>query len=371
VTSDITVDALTAAAGSPELADIATPFLVVDLDAMERNVERMAAFFRGRRANLRPHVKHHKCSEIARLQMNAGAAGLTCATTDEVRAMADAGIGDLLLANVVTDRRRLRSLASDARRATVTVAADSVKSVQMLSEAARSEQAEVGVVVDFDIGLHRNGVATVEEALQLADLVRAMPALTFEGVMAYEGHLVAVEDREARATAVAAAFEPVATLVRELEANGFDVTMVTGGAASTYESVGQLPFMTDVQAGSYVLMDASYARLVPEFEIALAVVATVTTARAGRPVVVDAGSKRLATDWGTPVLHGFESEHVATSEEHNRFWVHEPRLPAVGERVAVVPGHSCPTVSMHRRLFGCREGRLERLLDIDARDPLA
>jgi D-serine deaminase-like pyridoxal phosphate-dependent protein len=338
---------------------------------MERNLERMAGFFRTRQANLRPHVKHHKCSEIAKRQIEAGASGLTCATTDEVRAMAEAGIDDLLLANVVTDWPRLAALATTAKRATVIVAADSLESARMLSEAALRERAELGVVVDFDIGLHRNGVATIEEALLLAKAITTLPGLAFKGVMAYEGHLVALEDREARSKAVFSAFEPVSTLVRELKANGLEVTMVTGGSASTYEAASQLPFMTDVQAGSYVHMDATYASLLPEFELALAVVSTVATARRGRPVVLDAGSKRLATDWGTPSLIGFDSHHFATSEEHNRFRINGPRLPVVGERVAVVPAHSCPTVSMYRRAFGCREGRLECVLEIDARDPLA
>ena len=362
---------LVKAARSPDLADTATPFLVVDLDAMERNVERMAAFFRPRQVNLRPHVKHHKCSQIAKRQIEAGASGLTCATTDEVRAMAEAGIDDLLLANVVTDRPRLAALAAVAKRATVTIAADSLESVRMISEAAQREGAELGVIVDFDIGLHRNGVATIEEALLLAKEIATLPGLAFKGVMAYEGHLVALEDRDARSKAVFSAFEPVSTLVRALKANRLEVPMVTGGSASTYEAVSQLPFMTDVQAGSYVFMDATYASLLPEFELALAVVSTVATARRGRPVVLDAGSKRLATDWGTPSLLGFDSQHFATSEEHNRFHIDGPCLPVVGERVAVVPAHSCPTVSMYRNAFGCREGQLECVLEIDARDPLA
>jgi D-serine deaminase-like pyridoxal phosphate-dependent protein len=118
-------------------------------------------------------------------------------------------------------------------------------------------------------------------------------------------------------------------------------------------------------------MDAAYAQLVPEFEPALAVIATVATSRPGRPLVVDAGSKRIGSEAGRPVLAGFPAAHQVTSEEHNRFVVEGPRMPGVGDRVAIVPGHTCSTVSLYRTLIGCRGGRSERLLQIDGRDPLA
>jgi D-serine deaminase-like pyridoxal phosphate-dependent protein len=126
--------------------------------------------------------------------------------------------------------------------------------------------------------------------------------------------------------------------------------------------------MTDVQAGSYVLMDAMYVQLVPEFEPALAVVSTVATARPGRPVVLDAGAKHMATDLGQPALAGYDALWYANSEEHCGFVVSGPSLPAVGERVPVIPGHACSTIAMHGTIVGCRSGRAERMLAIDGRD---
>lgn len=363
--------ALAALAASLEMPGQATPFAVVDLDIMERNLDRMARYFRDRPANLRPHFKHHKCTEIARMQIDAGAVGITCQTSDEVAAAVRAGIADVLMANVVADPARLASLARSAGLGRVTIAVDSSAAAEMASAAARGEGTTLDVVIEYDIGMHRSGVESIPEALALADRIDSLGGLEFRGVMAYEGHLVKTADRSARTAAVLEAFAPMPALLAELGDHGHEVSMFTGGASSTYDVSGNLPFMTDLEAGSYVLMDAAYVQLVPEFEPALAVVATVATSRPGRPLVVDAGAKRIGSDVGTPVLAGFPATHQSTSEEHNRFVLDGPGMPGVGDHVAVVPGHTCSTVALYRTLVGCRGGAFERLLEIDGRDPLA
>jgi 3-hydroxy-D-aspartate aldolase len=354
-----------------ELPELPTPFLVVDLDVMERNIERMATYFGRSGSRLRPHMKHHKCTEISRLQLKAGCAGITCATSDEISAAVRSGIDDILLANVLTDRNRLASVADSATRAKVTIAADSAHAAQLASAAATDHHAHLGVVVEVDIGMHRSGVSSAGEAVELAQYVASLPGLSFRGIMAYEGGLVEIADRAARSAAVHAAFEPISGLLEQLTRAGLDVEMVTGGATSTYDVAYELAYLTDVQAGSYVFMDAAYAKLIPEFEVALAAIATVATSRPGRPVVLDVGSKRISTDWGTPVLAGFHARHYANSEEHNRFMVDGPRMPEIGERVAVVPGHSSSTVSLYQHLIGCRNNRFERILKVDGRDTIA
>jgi D-serine deaminase-like pyridoxal phosphate-dependent protein len=363
--------ALAALAASLEMPGQATPFAVVDLDIMERNLDRMARYFRDRPANLRPHFKHHKCTEIARMQIDAGAVGITCQTSDEVAAAVRAGIADVLMANVVADPARLASLARSAGLGRVTVAVDSGAAAGMASAAALHAGTELSVVIEYDIGMHRSGVESTAEALVLADQIASLRGLAFRGVMAYEGHLVKTADRAARTACVLHAFAPMPALLAALRDHGHEVAMFTGGASSTYDASGNLPFMTDVEAGSYVLMDAAYVLLVPEFEPALAVIGTVATSRPGRPLVVDVGSKRIGSDAGTPVLAGFPATHQATSEEHNRFVVEGPGMPGVGDHVAVVPGHACSTVPLYRTLVGCRNGTFERLLEIDGRDPLA
>ncbi len=364
-------DHLAGLAHVAELRSESTPFLVIDLGAMETNLQRMAAYFADRPARLRPHVKHHKCSDIARLQVEAGAVGVTCSTTDEVLAMISGGLQDVLLANVVVDQNRLAVLAAAAARATVTVAIDSDEAAELLSRAAVRANSRIGFVVDMDIGMGRNGVATVKDGVRISEAAARMPGLVFRGVMGYEGHIVAISDRDERARAVTQAFRPVGELVGELTRRGLNVQIVTGGATATYDTTGNLSYMTDLQCGSYVLMDATYVELAPEFEPALAAIATVCTAGRGRDIVVNIGAKRLATDWGRPVLVGYDAQHKSTSEEHNQFTPQSGPIPVVGERVAVVPAHSCSTMAAYSRVFGVRDGTLETVFNLDGRDPLS
>ena len=370
-TDEIGPAALQAIPNARNTAGMPTPYLAIDVEVMARNLQRMHSFFRGRKSRLRPHVKTHKCSTIARTQIASGATGLTCSTTDEVAAMSSAGIRDLLLANVVTDRVRLQRLANVARDAEVTVAVDSTESAGLLSEAAKRSGASIGVVIDCDIGMGRNGVSAVDEALHLANVAEELPALSVRGVMAYEGHLVGIADREERARAAVGAFALAREVFDQLRSAGFAVSIFTGGATATYDSSGIDPHMTDVQAGTYPLMDNTYAGLTPEFEPAAAVITTVLTVRSLGRLVLNVGSKRISTDVGIPRLVGYPAIFGYVAEEHTVFTLTSRSCPAVGELVAVVPGHICTTMAMHRRVPGYRDGVLETIFEIDARDPLA
>jgi D-serine deaminase-like pyridoxal phosphate-dependent protein len=356
---------------SARLNEVPTPFLVVDQPTLERNLAAMQNAFGGRSASLRPHVKTHKCTAIARLQVAAGAVGVTCSTTDEVAAMAAAGIGDVLLGNVVTDRQRLRSLAASATVARVAVAVDSEEAVSLLAAAAAAVGALVGAVVEIDIGMARNGVASVADGIALAETIAATPALELRGVMAYEGHLVDTADRAERGELAVRAFEPALELLHELRARGLEAPILTGGATATHDSTGALPEMTDVQAGTYALMDATYRKLAPEFEPAAVVVATVLTSRADGPLVLNLGQKRLGSDWGHPEIVGYEARHLYTAEEHCVFQHAGGPRPRVGERVALLPPHICTTMGLYREAFAWRDGEVADGFAIDARDPLA
>jgi D-serine deaminase-like pyridoxal phosphate-dependent protein len=367
----IAAASLESMAQTPDAVAVPTPYLAVDLDTMERNIERMQRFYDGKPANIRPHAKTHKCTEIARAQLDAGAVGITCSTTDEVAAMTAAGIPDVLLANVVLDRNRLRSLAQSALRTRVTCAVDSSEAVSRLAAAAREAGARIGVVVDCDVCMGRNGVHDVEVGVAVASQAADEPGLELRGVMAYEGSLLAIEDREERGRAVVDAFTLPVTLLHELRRLGHEAPILTGGATGTYDSTGLLPDMTDVQAGTYVLMDATYGRRTPEFECAIALVATVSTVRRGGRIVVDAGAKRLAAELGHPLLLGYDAEHAGTAEEHTIFQSTGGAVPAAGTRVAVVPAHVCTTMSMYGSARGYRNGAFDHALVIDGRDPLA
>jgi D-serine deaminase-like pyridoxal phosphate-dependent protein len=351
------------------LADLPTPFLAIDLDTLEENLEAMQRFSDARPGGLAPHVKSHKCSAIARRQLVGGAAGLTCATTDEVAAMAGAGLEPIVLASVVTDAVRVRQLAETAETARIVAAVDSPEGAALVAAAARARGVELETVIECDIGMGRNGVSDLDEGLRLAGAIERLEGVRLSGVMAYEGHLVDVADRAERARRSLDAMQWPLELLRELRRTGFEAPIFTGGSTSTHDSTGALPELTHLQAGTYALMDPVYRRLTPEFDPALAIVASVLT-RKGERLVLDFGAKRSGGDWGRPELVGAEADHLYTAEEHTVFRLNGSSGIQVGERVAVLPPHSCTTMNLYSRAFGCRRGRLDEILEIDGRDPM-
>lgn len=314
-----------------EVHDLSTPALLADAEVLERNLAAMAGALPGPR--LRPHVKAHKCTSLARLQARHGHAAFTCATVREMEGMAAAGLGDdLLLANEVLDCRPLGRLArrGDAR---VTVAVDSEATVDAAAEGGVRE-----VLVDVDVGLPRCGCAP-EDAGLVADVARAR-GLEVRGVMGYEGHVVGVEDRETRA---AMTEECMGRLLGAHGAVGGEV--VSAGGTGTY-AVNR--WATEIQAGSYVLMDTAYAALgdLP-FEIGLSVLATVI--HVGESwAVADAGLKALAMDHGDPPIPGAEVWFY--SDEHVTFGPGELAGLGVGDRVRILPAHIDPTIAEHEVL---------------------
>lgn len=306
-----------------KLGDLATPALVLDADVFDRNIAIMAAALPGER--LRPHVKAHKCTEIGRRQHAAGHALFCCATVLEMVGMAEAGLGeDLLLANETLDASRLSSL--DAR---ITVAVDSEETIAAATKAGIRE-----VLIDVNVGLPRCGCAP-EDAGRLADLARRN-GLEVRGVMGYEGHVVGNPDRAAR---VAACEQSMALLLQSHRQVGGD--LVSGGGTGTYDCN---TWATEIQAGSYCLMDTSYSKLDLPFEQAFFVWSTVISVGANY-AVLDSGLKSLGMDHGNPSI-----ENAAVwfcSDEHITF---APESPVrVGDRVKVVPAHVDPTIAYHER----------------------
>ncbi|HXQ61310.1 MAG TPA: alanine racemase [Acidimicrobiales bacterium] len=308
--------------------DLTTPALVVDASLLEGNLATMAAALPGPR--LRPHVKAHKCTALARRQVAHGHGGFTCATISEMEGMARAGLGaDLLLANEVADARRLgRLVASGAR---VTLAVDSPETI-----AAAAAGGVVEVVIDVNVGLPRCGCAPAD-AGRLAETARDQ-GLEVRGVMGYEGHIVGVADRAERTELIAPAME--ALLAAHGDVGG---DLVTAGGTGTYDIN---PWATEIQAGSYALMDTAYARLGLPFGQALHVEATVISVSAGW-AVADCGLKALALDHGNPAIEG--SEVWFCSDEHVTFA--PGRTVKVGDRILVTPAHVDPTVAKHERIF--------------------
>jgi D-serine deaminase-like pyridoxal phosphate-dependent protein len=309
--------------------DLATPALVLDATAFEHNLATMAAALPGPR--LRPHVKAHKSTVIAAAQARHGHRTFTCATSREVVGMAAAGLGDdLLLANELLDPERLGAMAAVQERARVTVAVDSEATIAAAAEAGLRE-----VLVDVNVGLPRCGCAP-EDAGGLADSARRA-GLTVRGVMGYEGHLMMVTDPTEKREKVDAAVE---LLLTAHEAVGGDV--ISSGGTGTYDLHDNV---TEVQAGSYALMDTQYATLGQPFRLALAVLGSVISV-SPQWAVLDVGLKAVAMDHGNPTID--DAQVWFCSDEHLTYSVNDGTAPPrLGDRVRVWPAHIDPTMAKH------------------------
>ncbi|MCU1498253.1 MAG: hypothetical protein JWM47_2206 [Acidimicrobiales bacterium] len=328
--------------------DLPTPSLLVDADAFAANVATMAAARPG--AALRPHVKAFKSTALARELMAAGHRTFCAATTREVLGLAAAGLGDdVLLANEVVDPVRLRAMATCGAR--VTVAVDSDATVDAAASAGLRE-----VLVDVDVGCYRCGCPP-DDAGRLADRARAA-GLEVRGVMGYEGHLM-MEPGETRADRVA---EAMALLVGAAAEVGGDV--ISGGGTGTCR---ENTWVTELQAGSYTLMDAAYAGTDLPFRPALHLWLTVVSVNPGGWAVADGGLKALGMDHGDPTLEGYRVLYC--SDEHLTFLpIEGGGLPAVGDRVRVVPAHVDPTVAYHERLYVVQDDEVVDTWPVDLRN---
>ncbi len=345
------------------LEAVDTPALLVDLDAFERNLERMAAFVRSAGVRLRPHAKTHKSPVIALKQMALGAVGVCCQKVSEAEAMVDGGVGDVLVSNEVAGAGKLDRLAALAARARVGVCTDDADNVAELEAAAAKAGTCLDVLVEIDVGGRRCGVAPGEPAARLARLVAGSPHLRFAGLQAYHGSAQHLREAAERKAQIAAAVECVKATLRALKGAGLDAANVTGAGTGTYENEAASGVYTELQAGSYVFMDADYGRNkradgrpFDTFEQALFVCATVMSTPIPDRAVVDAGHKALSVDSGMPLPWQMPgANYHRPSDEHGILDVtacnHRPRR---GDKVLIVPGHCDPTVNLHDWYVGVR-----------------
>ncbi len=313
-----------------DIDELQTPALLVDRSLLQANLDAMSAALPGSR--LRPHIKAHKTTELARAQAANGHHNFTCATIREMEGMAKAELGtDLLLANEVLDTRRLGALAEAGAR--ITVAVDSPQTVAAAADGGVTE-----VLVDVNIGLPRCGCPPAE-AGRIADLARSL-GLDVRGVMGYEGHLMMVspESDKARMTEEAMAL----LLAASADVGG---ELISAGGTGTYAIN---TWATEIQAGSYALMDTAYATLGFPFEHALSVLATVVSVSAGW-AVADVGLKSLGMDHGNPTIP--DAAVWFCSDEHTTFAPDAGTVVKVGDRVRVLPAHIDPTVAMHDAMY--------------------
>lgn len=363
--------------GDP-VAAIESPALVIDLDALERNIARMAAFASARGMRLRPHAKTHKSAQIARLQIAAGAAGICVQKTSEAEALADQGIADIFISNEVLALDRLARVAALARRVRLAIAVDSPLGIDRLTRAAQAAGSTIDVFVEVDVGQGRCGVAPAA-AGGLARLVASHAGLRFAGLQAYHGgaqHIRASAEREAAIRRAAGAAAAARAAVTSL---GIACPLVTGAGTGSFAFEAASGVYGELQAGSYVFLDRDYADNepapdAPAFEHALFVLSRVVS-RGVAHVVVDAGHKSHAIDSGPPAVWRRELDFVNGGDEHGILHAREgssvDALPALDELVWLVPGHCDPTVNLHDHYVGVRggieRGVVEAIWPVDAR----
>ena len=355
--------------GTPK-EELDTPCYVIDLDVMERNIEEMAAYFRGRPAELRPHMKHHKTPEIAHKQIAAGAIGVCCQKLGEAEAMADGGVDNILITYEIIGPAKIRRLMNLARRVNLMVTVDDLGNAQDLSDAAQAAGLSLGILVDINCGQNRCGVDPGQPGVDIARGVSRAPGLELRGLCGYEGHLQAVADLEERTTKAREAMARVLETAEAIRREGMAVDIVSAGGTGTYNITGDYPGVTEVQAGSYVLMDAAYRKVLQDFDLAGTILASVISRGAADRAVLDCGMKALSSDQWPPLVLGLPGVEVSgISDEHLsvRLTDSDSRQLRPGDQVELVPGHNDTTVHLHSHLFAMRGEQLETVWEVAGR----
>ena len=352
--------------------ELDTPSVIVDLDVLERNIVEMAAVARAVGVNLRPHIKTHKTPQIARMQLDAGAIGVTCAKLGEAEALADAGITDIFICYPLVTERKARRLAALARRGVaVSTIVDSPEGVAALASVFMDEPAPLDVLVKVDTGLHRVGVQPGVPTVELAYKVAETPGLRFGGICMHEGQTYACPDPEERAEVGRAAARTLVATAHALEAAGIPAARVSSGSTPGGPAAASVPGITEMRPGNYAFYDAMQVGLgvVPAKRCALRVLATVVSHAARDRAVMDAGSKTLTSDKG---VHGMTSsgghgivvgkddlQIAGLSEEHG--WLKlDPHGSdvTIGETIEIIPVHSCPVANLVDELVIVRGGAI-------------
>ncbi len=355
------------------IEEVDTPALVVDLPAYERNLARLAERVAERGVRIRPHSKTHKSPAIAREQMDRGAVGVCCQKVGEAEVMVEGGVRDVLVSNQVVGGRKIARLAALARHARVSVCVDDAGNLAEIAAAAVAFGSEIGVLVEIDVGMARCGVPPGEAAVRLAEAVDGAAAgLRFAGLQAYHGGAQHIRDRAERRAAVMDAAALTRSTIDALARVGLACETIAGGGTGTLEFDLEAGVLNELQAGSYIFMDADYAGVLDSFEHSLFVRATVMSAPTPTRRVTDAGLKALAFDSGPPLVHGIDgASYVGPSDEHGTLTIGNSVELGLGDAVMLIPGHCDPTVNLYDWYVGFRDGVVERVWPVAARGRLS
>lgn len=357
------------AAVGQRLDEVDTPALVLDLDAFEANLAALNQAVGGR-VRVRAHAKTHKCPEIAKRQVAAGAVGVCCQKVSEAEALVEGGVQDVLVSNEIVGAPKIARLVELSKRARVGVCVDNVANIRDL----RNSKATLDVYIELEVGMNRCGIAPGQPALNLVQEILKTSNLRFAGIHAYHGraqHVRSMADRKASIDSAAAAVRLTKNLLKE---NDIDCPIVTGAGSGTFMFEIESDAWDEIQPGSYVFMDVDYARNewaapLPRFRHALFVLATVMSRPRPGVAIVDAGLKASSVDSGMPgVWQRPGLAYTRASDEHG--WVEGSPEPALGEKLVLVPGHCDPTVNLYDCYVCVRKGIVEEIWPITARGAL-
>lgn len=359
-------------------ADIQTPCLILDLDALERNIRKMGAYAKAHGMRHRSHGKMHRSVDVQKLQQSlGGAVGVCCQKVSEAEAFARGGIRDILVSNEIRDPAKIDRLALLPKHgARIIVCVDDLANVPQLAAAAQRHGTMLECLVEIDCGQGRCGVNSTSAAVEIAQAIDAAPALAFSGVQAYQGsmqHLESYQDRKAK---LDDAIVLVKAVVRALTAVGLEPALVSGGGTGSYQFESASGVFTELQCGSYAFMDADYGRIRDEhgnridhgeWENALFILTSVMSHAKPDQAVCDAGLKSQSLDSGLPVIHGRDDvRYIRAADEHGV--IEDKRgVLRINEKLKLVPGHCDPTCNLHDWYVGVRNGRVEVVWPVSAR----
>jgi D-serine deaminase-like pyridoxal phosphate-dependent protein len=357
------------------VSQVATPALVIDSDTMRDNMHRLVDYAASVRLHVRPHTKTHKSRLLARVQLAAGAIGLTTAKISEAEIISDPG-QDVLVAYPPIGSARAARLAELARDRTVRAAVDSLTAIMEVSAAACAASTTIGLLVDLDVGMRRTGVPSPEATLPLAQAIDRAPGLRLDGIMIYPGHIWEVADQQA--AALQAVNQLVGRTIELWREHGLAAPIVSGGSTPTAYQSHLVSHLTEIRPGTYIFNDMNTVRggFCSLRDCAARIVATVVSDAVSGQVVIDAGSKTLTNDVCIPARDtgfGFvvaypDARITKLSEEHGQVDVTAcPSRPAIGDRVTVIPNHICPCVNLQEFVWYAQSGEPLRQIPVDAR----
>ena len=358
------------------LEELDTPAVVVDLDVLEDNIQRLAAYCRRYGLGLRPHTKTHKSPVIANMQLASGSQGITVAKVGEAEVMARAGIHDILVAYPVIGLHKLERLTRLAQRHRVAVSLDSLEVAEGISEAARRAGCRIRILVELDVGMGRCGIQSVEEWVRTAQGVDRLPGLDFAGLMCYPGHIWDPPSQQIQPLA-----DVSARLQETLEAArraGLECSEVSGGSTPTAFNSHLVQGMTEIRSGTYIFNDMNETRagFSSVSQCALKVLVTVVSTAADGTAIVDGGSKTFSGDRlmsGDRKGFGHVTQYpdvqfIAQWEEHGQLAIAaSSQRPRIGEKLTIIPNHACTCVNMHDRIYYHRGGAVEGAWTVDGR----